>query len=889
MTQLATTACVTSSNDLLASYAQLAQNSSLWGRNPGAALHRLLQEAVNNLDILSAEIWLENDIKSGLLCEISHNINPIPLIENSSIDYAANPNFFDLLKTQPLTIFNSADNKFKSPISHSKHSASIHVSLYKEGQFIGICSFAHKLKLHNWSHEEQQYILLLCGLISPILVHNRLHDNERLHRTIFNSLGDAYFVMVESYFIDCNPAALALFNCNYNQIVGQTPYRFSPIRQPDGQLSSEKAMEKISRAFSGSSQFFEWRFSKFCGAHFDAEVTLTSVTINQLPHIIASIRDITDRKNKEDHLNKMNSIQNAIFDAASYAIISINRDGIIQTFNKTAESLLGYSAEEVIGIHTPEIFHDRQEVIQAVAAKNESKRDFMASLQKLMEQESASGKAVVEREWSYQTKQGKRFPGLLSLTVLKDEQGKASGYLGILSDITEEKRSQEDLLQSKLELEYRANHDSLTGLPNRSHLHEKMNEAITHACIEQNKIALLLLDLNRFKEVNDTLGHCAGDMLLKKVGDQLRNTLRQTKTQIFRLGGDEFAILVPILDHIDKAFNVAETINASLRRPIEVEGVTLELGGSIGIACYPNHGDNSDSLLRCADVAMYRAKSSGTGTVVYDADLDSHTPRRLAIMSELGKAIREDQLVLYFQPRMDLKTHKCVGCEALIRWQHPTLGLIEPEEFIPLAEMSDLIRPLSMWVLRTALHHVKRWNNAGHDLCVAVNVSARNLLDLSYPGYIKQLLSEYNIPPHQLDIEITESAIISDPDRSLRVVDKIHELGVSLAIDDFGTGYSSLSYLKRLPVQLLKIDKSFIQDLIHDEQDAAIVTSTIGLAHSFGLKVVAEGVEDHETLTELQKLGCEYAQGYYFKYPLPGRKFSEWLDIQDLESAQTFT
>ncbi len=889
MTQVFAQACVTPSNDLLVSYAQLAQNVSLWRRNSGAALQYLLQEAANELNILGAEIWLENDLKSGLLCEISHSSNAVPLIENSSVEYTINPSFFNNLKAQPLNVFNSYDLKHKNPLLQSRHCASVLVSLYKEGQFIGAASFIHSNRQRNWSLEEQQYIIAICGLISPILVHNRLHDNERLHRTMFNSLGDAYFVMVESYFIDCNPSALSLFDCTYHQIVGQTPYRFSPIRQPDGQLSSEKVMEKISRAFSGSSQFFEWRFCKLNGAQFDAEVTLTSVTINQLPHIIASVRDITDRKQKEDRLNKMHSLQNAIFDAANYAIISINREGIIQTFNKTAESMLGYTAEEVIGTHTPEIFHDTQELIQsAIDGTNHKSMDFMGSLRELISKETKSGKVVLEREWCYKTKEGKRFPGLLSLTELKDEDGNETGFLGILSDITEKKRSQEDLIQSKLELEYRANHDSLTGLPNRSHLHERLNKTIDHAATYGHQAALLLLDLNRFKEVNDTLGHYAGDLLLKKVSDQLRNSLRPSKSQIYRLGGDEFAILAPNIRSIDEVFSVSEAISSSLRRPIEVEGVTLELGGSIGIACFPEHGDNSDSLLRCADVAMYRAKSSGTGTIVYDSGLDSHTPRRLAIMSELGKAIREEQLLLYFQPRMDLSTNECVGCEALIRWQHPTFGLIEPDEFIPLAEMSDLIRPLSMWVLRSALHHIKRWNKAGHQLCVAVNVSARNLLDLSYPDYLSQLLKEYNIPPHQLDIELTESAIISDPDRSLRVVDKIHELGVSMAIDDFGTGYSSLSYLKRLPVQLLKIDRSFIQDLIHDEQDAAIVKSTIGLAHSFGLKVVAEGVEDYETLEELKKLGCEYAQGYYFKYPLPGRQFTKWLEVQDFESAQTY-
>ena len=280
---------------------------------------------------------------------------------------------------------------------------------------------------------------------------------------------------------------------------------------------------------------------------------------------------------------------------------------------------------------------------------------------------------------------------------------------------------------------------------------------------------------------------------------------------------------------------------------------------------------------------MYRAKSNTESTIIYDPSLDTHTPRRLAIMTDLGKAIREDQLILYFQPRISLKTGKCESCEALIRWRHPSFGLIEPEEFIPLAEMSDIIHPLSMWVLRQALHAIKTWEGRGHNIGVSINISARNLLDMRYPEYLRQLMEEYQIEADQLEIEITESAFISDPDRSLKVINRIHELGVGLTIDDFGTGYSSLSYLKRLPLNFLKIDRSFIQDLTLDDQDAVIVKSTIDLAHSFGLQVVAEGVEDEKTYLALRQHGCEYGQGYYFKYPQPLTEFLNWLKEPNYE------
>lgn len=872
-------------NHLLSSFVQLAQQSALWQRDKLTALHNLLSSIAHHLQLQSAEVWLNNQDNSGLYLETRYSDHDVPTLETSTIPFERHARFFQQIRAQAVvTLDNLNPQDNGTPFSENGPGAYILVSLLKEGRFIGVASFRHADNNHVWQGEETQYLLAATGLIAPILIHNHLHDSEQLYQSLFNNLSDAAFILVENYFADCNPAALEMFGCKHSQIVGQTPYKFSPLRQTCGRLSSEKAMEKISSAFSGRGQSFEWRHMRLDGSEFDAEVTLSSVKINDVPHVLAIVRDIDERKKREAQIHKIMSLQKAMFNAASYGIFSINLDGIIQTFNKAAERMLGYQAHEVVDIHSPEIFHDPIESVEFSKKIARFSEEFIEPSSDLFVSQAKYGQ-IEEYEWSCMTKEGKRFPAHLSLSALREENGEITGYLGILSDITETKRAQEDLIRSKQELEYRANHDSLTGLPNRSRLHDAAKQAIQLANVQGHQTALLLLDLDRFKEVNDTLGHYAGDLLLQTLGNRLWEIVKAHQAQLYRLGGDEFAILIPAVKTTADAVNVGDIINNAVRRPIEIEGVSLELSGSIGLACFPVHGDNSDSLLRCADVAMYRAKSSATGTIVYDPCLDSHTPRRLAIMSELGKAIREEQLILYFQPRVDLETNLCVGCEALIRWQHPTLGLIEPEEFIPLAEMSDLIRPLSMWVLRSALHHARLWLRSGLEICVAVNLSARNLLDNNYPEYIKQLLNEYQVPPHLLDIEITESAIMSDPDRSIKVVNKIHELGVSLAIDDFGTGYSSLSYLKRLPVQLLKIDRSFVQDLIHDEQDAAIVRSTIGLAHSFGLKVVAEGVEDFKTLQELRALGCEYGQGYYFKYPVPGPQFRKWLEVQDFEDA----
>ena len=861
---------------------QLLQNQKLWQNNTGAAFKYLLEQVCFYLDLQAANIWLEDDSQTCLYCEITHNTNKNLFIDRSKIEYTQYPQFFDNIQHSSVLLFDQQHQNIKNNIFDNSLHASALLTINKQGQAIGVISLSAKSQLKTWQPEEHYFLITIASLASQIIAQNTLYEHEQLYRTLFNNLGDASFVLADNTVVDCNPAALTMFRCTAEQIIGKAPKEFSPALQPNGQSSVEQSKIKTLLALKGKKQSFEWLHRRYDGTTFIADVTLSSIEINAIQYIIATVRDISDRKQKEESIQKMHAMQQAIFDAASYGIISTNREGIIQTFNKSAEKLLGYHANDVINKESLCLFHEPIEILETPGFGNDNGREHNEELtHKLLGNAKHGG--IEEREWVYITKNGERFPGQLSLTALKEENGDISGYIGIVSDITEQKIAERDLLRSKQELEYRANHDDLTGLPNRSRLHENASTAIQLAEIQKHKTALLLLDLNRFKEVNDTLGHYAGDQLLQKLANRIRECLDNHQSQLYRLGGDEFAIIIPSVKTITDALVIGEEVNESLRKPIEVEGVTLELGGSIGVACYPDHGDNSDALLRCADVAMYRAKNNVSNTLVYDPCLDSHTPRRLSIMSELGKAIREDQLILYFQPRVDLNTNRCVGCEALVRWQHPTLGLIEPEEFIPLAEMSDLIRPLSMWVLRSALHHLRLWHQQGFELTVSVNVSTRNLLDLNYPEQLKQLLDEYQIAPQYLDIEITESAIISDPDRSLKVVDKIHELGVCLAIDDFGTGYSSLSYLKRLPVQLLKIDRSFVQDLTHDEHDATIVSSTISLAHSFNLKVVAEGVESIETFHELKQLSCEYGQGYYFKYPVPNHEFISWLKVQDFE------
>lgn len=428
-----------------------------------------------------------------------------------------------------------------------------------------------------------------------------------------------------------------------------------------------------------------------------------------------------------------------------------------------------------------------------------------------------------------------------------------------------------------------AQHDALTGLPNRYFLYEHLQRVLSAASADT--LTLLLIDLNGFKEINDTLGHDSGDEALKQIGQRLRQSLA-SEDVVVRLGGDEFAIALHAGndDHIRA---IAERLQREINRPFMLAGVNIGIDASIGIAVYPRDGDKVATLMRCADVAMYLAKQTAVGYAVYESARDEHTPRRLSLLAELSEAIAQDQLVLHYQPIVDLKNGKVVSVEALLRWQHPRYGLIPPDQFIPTAEKNAIIKPLTLWVAKNSLQQIQCWRDRGFDLDVAINISPRNLLDPELQARITELLADCRIEPRRLMLEITETAIMNDATRSLETLARLHKLGITIGIDDFGTGYSSLNYLKQLPAHCLKIDRSFIKDLAHTENDAAIVRHTIALAHSLKMSVVAEGVETDEAFTLLCRLGCDRAQGYYIARPLPASQLTQWLQTRVLGSPTT--
>ena len=439
-------------------------------------------------------------------------------------------------------------------------------------------------------------------------------------------------------------------------------------------------------------------------------------------------------------------------------------------------------------------------------------------------------------------------------------------------------RQAEELRVSADRDRHQATHDALTGLPNWELLRDRLVQGLAAATRSEGEIALLLIDLDRFKEINDGLGHSYGDKLLCQVGPRLRSVLRDGDT-LARLGGDEFAVLLPSVAGVEEARVVAERLRQVLHRPFDVDGIALDVEASIGIVLSPWHGTDTEELLRNADIAMYAAKELKAGAVVFDPDRHVTAPWRLTVLGDLRRALEvSDELFLNYQPKYTLDGERIEGVEALLRWQHPTEGLVPPGEFIPVAEGTGIILRLTERVLGLALAQMRRWLDAGHGVPVAVNLSTRCLLDAGLPDLVQRLLSQYRVPAELLRLEVTESAVMGDAARCMEVLQRLHDLGVRLSIDDFGTGYSSMAYLRRLPVDELKIDRSFVLGMTTTQQDAVLVRTAIDLGHNLGLTVVAEGVEGVEHVHALRALGCDIAQGYHYARPMLGEALGELLD-----------
>lgn len=543
----------------------------------------------------------------------------------------------------------------------------------------------------------------------------------------------------------------------------------------------------------------------------------------------------------------------AVFDCTREGVLVTNRDGLIVHVNPAFMRITGYQGEEVLG--------QRPNLFKSGRHSADFYRAMFASL-------DSTG------EWSGEIwnrrKSGEIYPQWQTIRVIHDDLRQRSHYVAVFSDISAIKNSEHELM-------HLAHHDPLTDLPNRLLFSDRAEQALASAQIHKRGCALLMIDLDHFKMINDSLGHTIGDQLLKVVAERLKAMFGPGIT-LARLGGDEFAVLAESCPQLVQAAALAQRIIEGLKEPFLIDGQQLFINTSIGISLFPSDALSAEQLLRNADSALFKAKSAGrNGYALYTEELTAHAQQRVETAFELRRALDQEQLRVFYQPVHDLQSSRVIGVEALVRWEHPQRGLVSPAEFIPVAERTGLIAEIDAWVMRQACQQMCHWQQAGVVLSfVAVNVSSRLFARRELYRQVAQVLRETGLDPAYLELEVTESAVMEDPEVALEQMHRLRELGVRLAIDDFGTGYSSLLRLKRLPVQKLKIDQGFVAGLPWDEDDAAIVRVIIALAQSMGMQVHAEGIEQVEQAAFLLEHGCQLGQGYWFGRPVPAEQLN-WL------------
>lgn len=582
---------------------------------------------------------------------------------------------------------------------------------------------------------------------------------------------------------------------------------------------------------------------------FHLDLLLSCFRLDGAIRFMGLIQDISDLKQTEWKLN----LAFKVFDSMNEAVLVSNAENRCIQVNQAFTRITGYSNRELIG-KNPRIL-----------ASGRHNADFYKNMW-----DSLNANGYWEGEVWNRRKNGEIFPQWLSIVVVKDDNNQVQNYIAVSSDTTERKDADE-------RLHFLAHYDPLTNLPNRSLLHDRLLQSILYAKRQNTKVAVFFLDLDRFKTINDTLGHSIGDLLLQSVAERLTSSTRNSDT-IARLGGDEFIIILPDLRDTDHAGRIAQKVLDSIARPHMIREMELHTTASIGISIFPDDGTSNEELISNADVAMYRAKDNGKNTYQFYAPMmNTSSYERLTVENKLRRALEREEFILHYQPQIDVTTGKIIGTEALVRWQNPEIGLVPPDMFISLAEENGLIVPIGEWVLREACRQNNSWHKQGlGELSIAVNLSAMQFHQKNLAQMIEQVLRETGLSSDHLELEITETGIMKHSN-AISTMLELKEMGIRLAIDDFGTGYSSLSHLKRFPLDKLKIDKSFVRDVTTNQDDAAIVTAIIAMAKSLKLKTIAEGVETREHCDFLCSNDCYEMQGYFFSRPLPAREFEQLM------------
>jgi diguanylate cyclase (GGDEF)-like protein/PAS domain S-box-containing protein len=641
-----------------------------------------------------------------------------------------------------------------------------------------------------------------------------------------------------------------------DEVVGQNPRILK---------SGDKTKEEYKAMWSALLAGREWR-GIFHNKRKDGSIYWESASISplrddrgQITHFIAVKEDVTAQKRAEDQL-RMNA---TVFDTTLEGIIVTDADNLIKTVNPSFTRITGYTPEEVIG-KSPSI----------LSSGRHDDRFYEELWDSILSKRYWSGEIWNRR------KDGSVYPEWLSIAAIPDEQGIAKEYVAVFSDISKHKENEEQIL-------YQANYDALTGLPNRSLFSDRLDQAIASAQREEWELAILFVDLDQFKMVNDTFGHVMGDELLQLVSKRISDCVRESDT-IARFGGDEFVILLQDVSDMDAAANIATKVINRLTKVFTLYERDIFIGASIGITVYPDDAVNADSLLRNADMAMYQAKDRGRNNYqFFTASMQQRTLERQQLELDLRLAVQRSELEIYYQPVIDSAIEKVISVEALLRWNHPHRGIVNPAVFIPLAEDSGLIGPIGEWVLRGACKQLSQWHRSGFtDLRLAVNLSSRQRELGLEADSLRQLLDDFSLSPEFLTLEITESLLLRDTEEAITWLSGFKSLGVKLSVDDFGTGYSSLSYLKRFPVDTLKIDRSFVRELPQDADDVSLVKAIVAMADSLSLDLIAEGVETKAQVEFLLQNGCHNLQGYFYARPMTAKDMLAWLE-KDVQSTGT--
>jgi diguanylate cyclase (GGDEF)-like protein/PAS domain S-box-containing protein len=730
------------------------------------------------------------------------------------------------------------------------------VPVKSQGEILGVLNL-YVPHGHKSNRSEVQFVTAIADTLAGVILRERtstaLKESEQRFRAITDTARDAIITIDTSgKIVSWNRGAESIFGYAHDEIIGQPLTIIMPVRY---RKLHEEAVEHWSKSGTTRHSGTPMEIFGLCkdGTEIALEILLSNWNIEDRSHVTGIVRDISKRKDAEARLRQAE----AVFDNAMEGIIVTDATSNILSVNHAITEITGYCEEELIG-QSPRIW------------KSDRHDDFFFRSMWLELAQTGEWRGEI---WN-RHKNGGPFPCWQTIRAIKDDAGEITHYISIMSDISAVKASQE-------KAEYLAHHDPLTGLPNRILFHARLEHALTIAQRETHMAAILFMDLDRFKHINDSLGHAVGDSVLQEVAKRLQHAVREEDT-VARIGGDEFPILLEHINDPAEATIVADKLLLAFSEPLDVPPHRLHLSPSIGISLYPADAGDYATLLRNADTAMYRAKAKGRNTYqFYSASFTEEAEKRVELETRLRHAIKHKEFTLFYQPQYDILTGRLTGAEALIRWQPPDSDMISPDHFIPLAEETGLILEIGRWVLHTACLQMREWRHIGLEIDqVSVNIAGKQLQHGAFMEEIELILRETGCSPEWLEIEITEGFIMQRTEQAISYLSTLRDMGIGVAIDDFGTGYSSLSYLKRLPLTKLKIDKSFIMDIPDDADDLAISKAIIALGQSLQLKVIAEGVETGEQRSFLLTEGCDEAQGYLFSRPVPAAELTKILQLQ---------